>query len=125
MMFYFVIEMMDLPKTAQFFVCNGSFSIWIERVTEIKMFYTDYEKWKKSPVPLNNVKPIVFEHVELLELIYPTSDSCIKVNEELYSYIDRYNVVMDGTQNKVLIIFNGLKNLGTILSNVVQLDTCF
>ena len=48
---------------------------------------------------INNIKPILFAHVELLELIYPTSDSCSQVNNELYTFFDAYNNMIEGPQS--------------------------
>ena len=78
--------------------------------------------WRKREKTLNNVKFVIFSHVELLELIYPTSLDCTGVNGELYTIFDQYSSVMNDTN---LLTMNFFKNMGTILANVVQLDECF
>ena len=40
-------------------------------------------------------------------------------------FMDKYNAVMEGAENAQFISMNFFKNAGTILSNVVQLDSCF
>ena len=89
------------------------------------MIYNDFGEWRKREKTLNNVKPVLFAHVELLELIFPTSKQCSMVNGEMYGYLDTYNLTMNGVQGANLIPMNFFKNMGTILSNIVQIDKCF
>jgi hypothetical protein len=41
------------------------------------------------------VKPAAFAHVELLELLYPTSYACSKVDDELYATMGSYVTLTD------------------------------
>ena len=123
MLFNFLIEMTAAEESAQIFVCDNSMNSWVYDVDQVILIYTDFERWRKRRKNFNNVKPIVFAHVSLLELLYPTSYSCSEVNDELYAYFDNYSLVMGDQSN--LITMNFFKNMGTILSNVVQLDSCF
>ena len=88
MMFNFLTEMTQAPPDAQVYVCNENLYTWNADVGEVILIYTDFEKWRKRETYLNNIKFMVFAHVELLELIYPSSESCSKVNSELYMFFD-------------------------------------
>lgn len=125
MMFEFLTEMVDADETSQINICNSSLEQWVRDTSNVALIYTDFNKWSQETVAINNVKPFIFEHVELLELIYPTSNSCSKVNDELYTLFDQYSDIMEGAQNAQLIFMNFFKHLGSIMSNVVQLDSCF
>jgi len=71
------------------------------------------------------VKPIIFAHIELLELPYPTSRICTQVSDELYAYFEEYDTTFESGSKLNLIAMNFFTNMGSILSNMVQFDDCF
>ena len=89
------------------------------------ILYTDFATWRQRSKLLNNIKPIIFNHVELLELIYPTSDGCLNLNTEIYAGLESYNDVVTHASSRNLVMMNAFKNQGTIISNLFQIDTCF
>ena len=127
LVYTFLTVVTQAESTSQLSVCNTSLLDGATRVGYVEMIYTDFQKWKVREKDANNIKPIIFAHVELLELLYPTSSSCSELNAELYTYFDSYSAtILNGSfESQNLISMNFFKNLGTILSNVVQLDTCF
>ena len=83
------------------------------------MLYTDFEAWRHREKLLNNVKPIIFSHVEILELIYPASYACQNLNSEIYTKLEAYNDVVTADDSNNLILMNALKNLGTIFHEML------
>ena len=119
MALYFLVEITDATSSSNILICNASINQWVNDISQIILIYTDFEAWRKREKNLNNVKPIIFAHVELLELIYPTSVSCSGLNEELYTKFDLYNTMLNSTKNFTLISANFFRNMGTILSHIV------
>ena len=127
MVYTFLMELTKAPDTSNLFRCNTSLVDGAVKVGAVELIYTDFYAWRKREKTANNIKPAIFAHVELLELLYPTSFECSEVNQELYTYFDTYDsVILNGSQESAnLLSMNFFKNLGTIFANVVQLDTCF
>ena len=126
MSFHFLAEVTQAPaETSSLFICNTSLYSWRDDLTFVQRIYTDFDTWRPREKTANNVKPILFAHVGLLELIYPTSKECSSVNREVYDYIDAYNLAMNNPESLNLIPMNFFKNMGTILADIVQLDKCF
>jgi len=73
MAFYFLVEVTDAISSSNLFTCHAKLLEWLYDIADIKLIYTDFEKWRKREKDWNNFKPIVFAHVEFLELIHPTS----------------------------------------------------
>ena len=101
------------------FKCDNRLKHAQAEFNDVRMIYTDFEKWQKREQFWNNIKPAMFAHVELLEELYPVSLSCSRINEELYTYFSGYDKVLAGGDNFHLISMNFFTNLGSILTHVV------
>ena len=120
MSFHFLAEVTQAPvETSSLYICNTSLYTWRDDLTYVQRIYSDFEKWRPREKTANNVKPILFAHVSLLELIYPTSKECSSVNTEVYRYIDAYNLSMNNPESLNLIPMNFFKNMGTIFADIV------
>ena len=60
-----------------------------------------------------------------MELIYPTSVFCWKVDTEIEDYFAEINNVFTGEKRRELIILNGFKNTGNLLLGFAEFDRCF
>lgn len=121
MAFHFLAELTQAPaETSSLFKCNTSLYTWRDDLTYVQRIYQDFEKWRPREKTANNVKPVLFAHVSLLELIYPTSQQCYLVNDEVYDQIDIIALAMNNPEGlNNLIPMNFFKNMGTILSDIV------
>ena len=99
LMFYFLNELTNADSTSQINVCNDNLETVVTDVSDVALIYSDFQAWRRYPLLINNIKPVVFAHVSLLELLYPTSDSCARVDNELYSFFTRYDSFMQGSAN--------------------------
>ena len=109
---------MDKAKSYTFH-CDRHIKHDLYEIEQIKLIYTDFDEWKKREFLYNNIKPVIFAHVELLELPYPTSRICSQVTDELLVYFGEYVEIFTGPDSVNLILMNLFTNLGTILSNMV------
>lgn len=127
MAFHFLAELTQASaETSSLFKCNTSLYTWRSDLTYLQRIWQDFEQFRPREKVANNVKPVIFAHISLLELIYPTSNECSLVNSEIYEHIDIISLAMNNPEGRrSLIPLNFFKNMGTILADIVQLDTCF
>ena len=123
--FTYLSELTVAEEDSAMYVCDESVFGTYESLTQLFLLYTDFEAWRHREKLLNNVKPIIFSHVEILELIYPASYACQNLNSEIYTKLETYNDVVTADDSNNLILMNALKNLGTIFHEMLQIDTCF
>ena len=120
MAFHFLAEVTQAPlETSSLFTCNTELYISKDDIKGVNLIYKDFSEWRKREKTLNNIKPIIYAHLELLELLYPTSKECSGVNNEMFGYFDYYNSVINGAESMDLIPMNFFRNMGTILADVV------
>ena len=74
--FTYLSELTVAEEDSAMYVCDESVFGTYESLTQLFLLYTDFEAWRHREKLLNNVKPIIFSHVEILELIYPASYAC-------------------------------------------------
>ena len=91
----------------------------------VRLIYEDFSEWRPREKLWNNVKPGIFAHIDLLEMLYPTSHICSLVSDELYVHFTDYDDLMNGASSFNYISMNLFSNMGTILANVVLFDECF
>ena len=85
----------------------------------------DIEFWGNQPHFISNFKPAAFVHVTFLELLYPTSAFCYKIDNEIDNYYTEINFVFRKEQRRQMMILNGFKNAGNILLALASFDMCF
>ena len=122
--FLWEITRMDRQKSYTFH-CDKHIQHSLYEIEQVKLIWTDFAAWRKREKFLNNIKPIIFAHVELLELPYPTSRICTQVTDELNVYFAAYTDTFSGDDSFNLIAMNLFTNLGTMLANMVRFDGCF
>ena len=119
-------EITKVDKTeSPMFHCDKHLKHSLAKIEDVRLIYTDFGEWRPRERLWNNVKPGVFAHIELLEMLYPTSHICSMVSDELYVYFGEYDRVFNGAGNVNYIAMNFFTNLGSILASVVQFDDCF
>ena len=77
----------DMPHDTFTNSCDRSVQDWADNVHECTEIYEDIIAWGKHPHFITNFKYATFVHVRFLELIYPTSVYCWRVDEEIKEYI--------------------------------------
>ena len=73
--------------------CDQSIQDWAYYVDQCRQIYSDIYKWGRQPHFISNFKPASFVHVTFLELIYPTSAYCFKIDNEIKNYFTEINFV--------------------------------
>ena len=121
MAFHFLAELTQATaETSSLFKCNTSLYTWHDDLTYVQRIWQDFEQFRPREKVANNVKPVIFAHIGLLELIYPTSNECSLVNDEVYQQIDLISLAMNNPEGRrSLIPLNFFKNMGTILADIV------
>ena len=92
---------------------------------QCKQIYDDIYAWGRQPHFISNFKPASYVHVTFLELIYPTSAYCWKVDNEIKNYFTEINFVFRAEQRKQMMILNGFRNAGDVLLALASFDRCF
>ena len=92
---------------------------------QCKQIYADIYKWGRQPHFISNFKPASFVHVTFLELIYPTSAYCFKIDNEIKNYFTEINFVFREGQKRKMMVLNGFMHAGDILLNLITFDRCF